>query len=528
MELEKKQIHCLRIGKKITDQFYLDEDYNVPDVKDDVRKIVHGKAEIRIEDLKPVENYLRVMGKLQFHILYVPARMEPQLSVLEGSFPFEEMVYTEGETGDQFFVRNTRVEFTSNLVHSRKISVRAMIELEIDREDLQDEEITLNVEDGGQILCKHKKINLLQMNMTKKDTYRIKEEITLPGTKEGIGQILQSDISDRKLDLRLGQDELLIRGELMVFCLYLSEDLKTDWIEQTVPYEGRVECYGAEEGMYYQIHTSLEDSLLDVRMDEDGEMRVLGIEGTLSLRINIFEESEMEMLEDAYTVDRKCELKTREANYEELLIQNQSKCKMTEQLSLPELKEDVLQICHSEGSLQVEQTKIMADGIYIEGILHLSFLYIKADDEMPFATWQGMVPFSHLLECPDICEDARYHISPHLEQLQISLLGSQNVEVKAVLSFDTFVRRPIQMQMITDLSFSPVTEEEMEKMPGIVGYIVKDGDTLWNLARHYMTTMDAIREINHLENNQLKAGERMLIMRESVMPERAEESGEKR
>ena len=128
-------------------------------------------------------------------------------------------------------------------------------------------------------------------------------------------------------------------------------------------------------------------------MDEDGEMRVLGIEGTLSLRINIFEESEMEMLEDAYTVDRKCELKTREANYEELLIQNQSKCKMTEQLSLPELKEDVLQICHSEGSLQVEQTKIMADGIYIEGILHLSFLYIKADDEMPFATWQGMVPF---------------------------------------------------------------------------------------------------------------------------------------
>ena len=47
MELEKKQIHCLRIGKKITDQIYLDEDYNVPDVKDDVRKIVHGKAEIR-------------------------------------------------------------------------------------------------------------------------------------------------------------------------------------------------------------------------------------------------------------------------------------------------------------------------------------------------------------------------------------------------------------------------------------------------------------------------------------------------
>lgn len=515
MELDKKQIHCLQIGRRIMDQFYLDEDFNVPDAKEDVQKIIHGKAEVRIEDMKPVENYIRVMGKLYFHVLYTPARMEPRLEVLEGSFPFEEMVYMEGETGSQYFVRGTRVEFMPNLVHSRKIGIRAMIELEINCEELRDEEITRDIEDREQMLCKYKKVNLLQMNTTKKDTYRIKEEITLPGTKEGIGQLLMSDISERKMDIRLGQDELLIRGELLVFCLYLSEDLKTDWMEQVVPFEGRVECMGVEPGMYHQVHASLEDSLLDIRMDEDGEMRVLGIEGTLALRINVFAEEEIEMLEDAYTTNRKCELQTRNAVYEELLIQNQSKCKLAEQLALPELKEDVLQICHSEGSLQIEQTKVMADGIYVEGILHLSFLYIKADDDSPFAAWQGMVPFAHLLECPDMCEDARFHISPHLEQLMVSLAGSQNVEVKAVLAFDTFVRRPVQMEMITDISFSPITEEEMEKMPGIIGYIVKEGDTLWKIAKRYMATADVIREVNQLDSDVLKCGEKLLIFKDN-------------
>ena len=197
---------------------------------------------------------------------------------------------------------------------------------------------------------------------------------------------------------------------------------------------------------------------------------------------------------------------------------------MAEQLALPELKEDVLQICHSDGNLQVEQTKVMADGIYIEGILHLTFLYIKADDEMPFAAWQGMVPFSYLMECPNMCENANYHISPHLEQLSVSLSGSENVEVKAVLAIDTFIRRPIQMKMITDIAFSPISEEEMEKLPGIVGYVVKNGDNLWSLAKQYMTTIDGIREVNQLENDTIKPGEKLLIFKENAVPIFGEES----
>lgn len=515
MELRKKQIHCLQFGRRIMDQFYLDEDFNVPDAKEDVQKIIYSKAEVRVDDLQSVENYLRVAGKMKFFILYTPARMEPRLDVLEGSFPFEEMVYLEGETKGQHFIRNLRVDFMPNLIHSRKIGIRAMIELEIHSEQLRDEEITCAVEDEASLFCKYKSLPVLQLTMTKKDTYRIKEEFTLPGTKDGIGKLLFSDISDRKMDIRLGQDELIIKGDLLVFCLYLSEDLKADWVEQTVPFEGRVECSGVEPGMYHQVRAVLEDSLLDIRMDEDGEMRVLGIEGTLALGISVFAEESAETLEDVYSVHEKCDVQTRMASFEELLIQNQSKYRLAEQLSLPELKEDVLQICHSEGSLQLEQMKVMPEGIYLEGILHFSFLYVKADDDSPFSSWQGMIPFVHLLECPGICEDALYQIVPHLEQLTVSFAGSQNIEVKAVMTFDTFVRRPVQMQMIDDIVLKPVTEEERETMPGIVGYVVKEGDSLWKIAKHFMTTEDVIKNVNQLESEHLKNGEKLLIFKDN-------------
>ena len=58
--------------------------------------------------------------------------------------------------------------------------------------------------------------------------------------------------------------------------------------------------------------------------------------------------------------------------------------------------------------------------------------------------------------------------------------------------------------------------EEMEKRPGIVGYIVKNGDDLWDLAKKYMTTEESIQEMNGLESDKIKAGDKLLIFKENM------------
>ena len=276
-----------------------------------------------------------------------------------------------------------------------------------------------------------------------------------------------------------------------------------------------------EQGGNSQTEVSwLEDTLADVRMDEDGEMRIIGIEGTVSVRINLYEEEELNLLEDLYSLEQKVSYQTGEAVYEELLLQNQSKCKIVENLSLPELKDDVLQICHSSGSVQIEHVETRAEkqgGILIEGILHVSFLYLKADDALPFGNWQGMVPFSYLLECPDMPKDVRYQLSNRVEQISVTMTGRDSVEVKAVLDFDVFLRKEVPMQVITEVSLEETDREELAKKPGIVGYMVKSGDDLWTLAKQYMTTEESIRQINHLENGKIKPGDKLIICKEIGM-----------
>ena len=516
MELVKKRIRTNEIGKITSDQFVLDDDYNVPDAKADIGRVVSGEGTMKIEEIKRVENYLRVSGKLFFKVLYVTDAVIPELESLRGQIPFEEMVYVEASGGEDYVAQVTGVEFSSTLIHSRKLAIKAMVDLLIHTEKAKEEETTIDVEGQGRIFKKMSPIEILQLHTSKRDIYRIKEELTIPGTKENIGTLIWTDVNLRKLDTKIAQDMITFTGTLQVFLFYKSEEDKTDWVEQIVPFEGKVMCNNIEEGFYHHIYHNLSDINVEARMDTDGEMRNLGIEATLEMRILVYNEEKINILEDVYSLEKECVLDKRKVVYEELITQNHSKYKFVERMNLPEVRDGILQICHSGGRVQIEHMEVKEGGIQVEGLLHVHFLYVKANDQVPFDMWTGMLPFSCLIESPSVCPDMRFDITPSVEQISIDMAGSEEVEVKAVLAFQSFLRRPVEMEVIDSLELKMLDQNEMSRRPGIIGYITKEGDDLWKLAKRYYTTEEGIMEINGLTSKELKAGEKLLIFKENM------------
>ena len=516
MNCEKKMLNIYRQGKTFTDQFYIDEDYNVPDTKNDIREIIQGDGVLEEIELKLVENYIRITGRLNFQILYVADNSDNTLSSLDGKIPFEEMYYIDEVPEETLFLKMAQTELTVNFIHSRKMNIKAMAEVTISSDGQLSEEVTTGLENGEQVYTKYQEKQILTLHTVKKDTYRIKEQLNISGTKESIGNILWKEVLSRRLDVRMDTDTLKIQGELLVFCLYESTDGKTDWICENVPYEGQVECYGAEEGMYHQIYPVLTDALLEPSMDEDGEMRLLGIEATLSMRFFLCKEEKIQILDDLYSLKKCCVPTCTRREVENVLMQNHSKCKITERLSLPEIKDDILQICYSDARIQVEQMEPQEQGVQIEGVLHIRFMYVRPDDQIPFALWQGMIPFSWLLESNEVRADMTVDIMSSLEQLGISLLGNGEIEVKAVLAFRSFLRGHVSFRNIDVVEEKEIDYKTLEQGPGIIGYIVKEGDDLWNLAKHYGTTKEGIMDMNHMESEQLKCGDKLLIFKENI------------
>lgn len=515
MELVKNQIQKQWNGKLVTDQFLIDEDFNVPDNKKDIRKVMLSEGELKVDEVRKNDHYIRVQGKFLFHILYVTDEADEKLAELTGQFPFEEMVYSE-ETKGEWIVKTTRTEVTASMIHSRKLNIRTMAELEMVPQEIENSELISDVEGIDRCYKKKEAKNILTIQNTIRDTYRIKEELKLPKGKDNMASLIWTDIKPQRLDTKLTADSMILEGELLVFCFYETPDETLNWIEDTVRYEGRIPCPGADETMYHQICTKFMDETAEIRLDEDGEMRVIGIEATVEIRAAVYEEKEVDILKDLYSLGCTLNTETEKEEYEQIVMQNHLKCNINETLSLPELKENVTQICHTGGTLEITKTEPEDKGIRVEGILHVSFLYVKPDDEIPFDTWQGMVPFSCLLESGEIDSDTGCDMIGYIEQLAVNLPGGGKAEIKATAAFRAFVKRKVMIENIKEIRSEEKSMEELAKRPGIIGYIVKEGDDLFTLAKRYGTTEESILEVNELTEDGLKPGERILIFKENL------------
>ena len=110
----------------------------------------------------------------------------------------------------------------------------------------------------------------------------------------------------------------------------------------------------------------------------------------------------------------------------------------------------------------------------------------------------------------------KYDVTYAVEQLAVDLAGNDEVEIKAVVAFRSFMRKAEKIQMVTEAALVDYEKEERMNQPGIVGYIVKDGDDLWSLAKKYSTTEESILLNNELLSKELKTGDKILIFRESL------------
>ena len=69
MELMKDRIRLLSREKETMNQFTIEEDYNVPDQKPDMGRIIQYDGKIKIEEVKASDARVYITGILKFKVL---------------------------------------------------------------------------------------------------------------------------------------------------------------------------------------------------------------------------------------------------------------------------------------------------------------------------------------------------------------------------------------------------------------------------------------------------------------------------
>ena len=514
MELKKEDVQVLRKKSEATTQVTFDVDYNVPDVKPDIGRMIQNKGDISVDEVRLNDGQAFLKGNLHVDLLYVEDG-EGKVCSLTAVLPMEETLNLEGiANGDKMCLKWEIEDLSLHLIHSRKLNIKAVVTLAASVDELTGIRLPENTDDDT-VSVKKKQMKLLSLSVHKKDTLRLKEEITLASNKPNIAELLWYTMEIRGLDLRPEDNMIKAKGELAVFAMYTGddEDNAVQWLEHSIPFSGQVECSGCTPEMIPDIESAVINQSLEVKPDADGEERILQADVVLELDMKMYREEDHEVILDIYTPFRQCIPEGRPEILESLLIRNFSRCRLSDRIEVKETQGKILQLCHSQGKIKTDKTKIIKDGIQAEGVLLLKILYIVGNDAMPFYSMEAMIPFSHVVEARGIKEGCRYHLHTELEQLSTTMLDSNEIEIRATVGLNVLVICPQEEMIIDKVKEEPLDKEKVRSMPGITVYIVKSGDTLWDIAKKFYTTTEEICRVNNIENQQISEGQPLLLIK---------------
>jgi hypothetical protein len=501
---------------KSTLQLTLDDDFNVPDIKPDIDRIITQQGDVKISEVKSMNGKLMVKGELGFNVLYFSEEDARPIHNISGEIPFDEIINMELTCADDDpIVKWDLEDLSTGLINSRKLSVKSIVSLGITVEELYDEETGVMVEGPDDVQYINKKIEITDISIDKKDTFRIKDEILLPTNKGNVVSVLFDAIRLNGMEVRLLEDKFTIKGELPVFILYSSESEESpiEYYETEISFGGTVDCNGCNESMVEDITFRILNKNLEIKPDSDGEERVIDLEVILEMMIKVYEIQEPEILCDVYSPFKEITPIIRDATYENLVVKNNSKYRIADRILVPDNQPKILQICHSEGVIKIDDIIPNGTDLQVEGIIDMNILYISEDDIRPLSSLKGAIPFTQVIEVKGIKPDSGYEIRPNIDQLSVMMLDSDEIEVKAVMNLNTIVFDKITEPIITDIEVTDLDLEKLQSMPGIIGYIVKRDDNLWNIAKKYYTTVNNIMEINDMENDNIKEGDKLVIMK---------------
>ena len=534
MQLNKIKLHSCTTFASAQSQITLDDDYNVPDYRPDIVKVLKEKGELHFDEVKAAAGAAWLKGRLVFRVLYRSDQENGKISCLKGEIPFQEKLNMDGVQEYDVIQASGEIEdLTIGVIHSRKISVRAVILLKTEEPREKEDELCVGIEADDGCEKRYRNTNILQLLCMKRDQCRQKSEITLPSSKPNVQEILWKSLEIRNLDTKMGQDGVKLSGEVLISVLYQEEE-ETDrvqWYETVIPLDCGVECdAGTEADIIYKVKAEPTSMELEVKPDYDGEERVLVLELVMNLDIRIWKEQEISMLEDIYSLKKEIIPVRTGVTLQHISVKNDSQCRLTEQMELAESQEKILQICSCEGTVHLENTELTGQGVRAEGILVTELLYITTDDQMPIGSAREIYPFEQFIEIPQQTvrteqnkpegtetleqkNKLQTELDCRISQLSAVMLDQDHVEIKAVIGLNLLAFEQEQIDNITDTCEEPLDMEQLQKRPGLVGYIAKDGDSLWSIAKENHTTVEDILQDNHRTDENLRRGDKILIVK---------------
>lgn len=446
---------------------------------------------------------IKIDGSINIYVMYLADDETFSIRSLNTTLNFSQTInfekVKEGMTlEDEIILKSLECR----VINGRKISVRAMLDMDLKILSNEEMEIVKEIEKikDIQILDKTLTLNsLLGSGITKvyaKDTIVI-------DSVDNLLEIMKVDFTIINKETKISYNKVLVKADACVKIMYLTEDNRICTTSNLIPVMGFIDMPDVTDDNLCDIKYQIKNLLIKPNNIEEHSIY---IEAELEINANVYQSRQISIIEDLYSP-------TVKLTYSQKQIQATSQKEIIKDICTIREKQFITEIGNRkihdvDIKIKIVNQTILKDRILFEGELELNFLF-DVEGSNKIGIKNIILPFTFNMECLGVVPTSQIDTNIAITLQDFNIMPDESVDIKIDLEFLVNISNNQKLQVIEEIN---IDEERQSERFSLIIYFVKPGDTLWKIAKRFGSTVANITKMNSIEDeNRINVGQQLFI-----------------
>jgi len=477
-------------------------DMIVPDAKPDILNTISTTGNICIYKKEVMDGKVRIDGCVNLYIMYLADKEESNVRGLNTSIDFSETIampdcIENSDVDIKLKIKNIECR----VLNGRKIALKAQVETKIKIYSNENVEL-INGINNDKIESLENNISLNSLVGKGTTKAYIKENVTCD-LNDNIAEILRAEVNLIDTDLKISYNKVLAKSEVEIVIMYLTEDNRINKIDARLPVVGFIDMQGIKEEDICDVDYEIRNLLIKLNNIEDHSVYV---EAEIEISCTAYEGKQINIIEDLYSVEGNLQFNQNDI----ITISNKQKkkeiCEIRERVVIPEVNENNIINVTCTPNI-IKENKLNTKIIY-EGELELNVIF-SDNSTVGINTKNITIPFEFKIDNIQDGENLNINTRIEIANLECRVQNSGEINCNLDLVFDVNMHKNTKLNIIDKIEIENNRDKEEYS---VIIYIVRKGDTLWEIAKRFRSTVRDIVRVNGIENpNKIDIGDKLYI-----------------
>lgn len=511
MDIIKENVQFEQLIRENNSNAVLKEEYLIPDTHPDVQEILTVDARPMIITKELVGDKIVLEGKIEYTVIYLAREDGLVANSVSYNQNFTNNIDLNQGENKVICEAECNVEhIEATIMNERKISIQGIITIDWELYKSNKFEFVKDIEGSKDVEVLKKTETINKISATEDVELIGKSMIRVGMDKPQINKILKCSLRLHKKEVKIAEDKIYLGCYCKVNILYKGDDSKDIIpLEDDIYLSKEEEVKGVTSDMIPTVCYEIANNDLMLEEDDLGEVRIINDEFIIKANVKVFSKENIDTIKDAYCTKSLIGLQKDEHEVGILHGTNSSESVVKYNIQLKENDLKPEHIISANAAVILTDKEVVKDKVIIEGIIKADVLYKTTDEDKYLSNVKAEIPFSSAIDIFGANENMKSIVKGNLESIDTAIEGN-SIAIKATIILSGKILYEMNKEFISD-----IVEEEgnmPEKKASITIYVVGEGDTFWDLAKKYNTTVYDLIKINKVEDPEhIQEGQKLII-----------------